>query len=86
MTYRRRYRLTRTMLAAVSLAFIATVWPAGNARPDSPTNNPSPSTCWEDEPCWDCFHMGNHVCGPTVDDSGMWWPCWAGDYPCEEEG
>lgn len=21
-------------------------------------------TCQEDEPCWDCNAMGNHVCGP----------------------
>jgi hypothetical protein len=21
-------------------------------------------TCYEDEPCWDCATMGNHICGP----------------------
>lgn len=25
----------------------------------------SPVTCQEDEPCWDCQTMGNHVCGPN---------------------
>jgi hypothetical protein len=21
--------------------------------------------CQEDDPCWDCHMMGNHVCGPV---------------------
>lgn len=33
MSYRRRYRLTRTYAAAITAAFVFTVWPAGNASP-----------------------------------------------------
>lgn len=26
---------------------------------------PKAKTCQEDEPCWDCHTMGNHICGPS---------------------
>lgn len=29
-------------------------------------NEQQPGTCQEDDPCWDCSTMGNHVCGPVV--------------------
>lgn len=26
----------------------------------------TPAPCEEDEPCWDCKTMGNHICGPVA--------------------
>jgi len=29
---------------------------------------PDPAPCQEDDPCWDCATMGNHICSPTQAD------------------
>ncbi|MEO7555482.1 MAG: hypothetical protein ABIV94_02605, partial [Acidimicrobiales bacterium] len=34
--------------------------------PGTITTTNTPTSCQEDDPCWDCSTMGNHVCGPTV--------------------
>lgn len=31
---------------------------------NKPHDTPPAVTCAEDDPCWDCHTMGNHVCGP----------------------
>lgn len=33
--------------------------------PDDIRQSITQSTCYEDEPCWDCHTMGNRICGPT---------------------
>ena len=38
--------------------------------------------CWEDQPCWERGPKGVTL----TDDHGVWWPCWAIDEPCEDEG
>lgn len=35
-----------------------------------PTVNPMPISCQEDDPCWDCHTMGNHICGTFWYDGG----------------
>lgn len=37
------------------------------------------TACEEDQDCWDCTTMGNHVCGPTVETGEP--PVPPGDYP-----
>lgn len=41
------------------------------AVPDQPAPAPpavtAPAPCQEDDPCWDCSTMGNHLCGPAVE-------------------
>lgn len=60
---------------------------------------PAHAACQEDEACWDWRTMGNR-CGrdslsepvrcageqPELERTGMWWPCWAFDVPCDVEG
>lgn len=29
-----------------------------------PNGNPASQPCNEDQPCWNCLTMGNHICGP----------------------
>jgi hypothetical protein len=31
--------------------------------PEPMTHKPK-DVCYEDEPCWNCETMGNHICGP----------------------
>lgn len=40
--------------------------PALNAPFTTTTRTLAP--CMEDEPCWDCSTMGNHLCGPTKEN------------------
>jgi hypothetical protein len=45
-----------------------------------PKLEPHEAKCYEDMECWDCYTMGNKMCG----GDRTWWPCWAADYPCQE--
>ena len=73
--------IRRTLL---TLALVATaVSPVALHGAVTPAD---PAACWEDEPCFDCFTMGNGSCGLLVDDQGQWWPCHLIDRPCDEEG
>jgi hypothetical protein len=38
---------------------------AGCTQTHIPQPRPTPR-CEEDQPCWDCRTMGNHICGPTT--------------------
>jgi hypothetical protein len=73
------------------------------AKPDVGTPNSAPApertqypepialspaeSCQEDQPCWDCTKMGNHICGaeaaPDGITKGTIWPCiaWSGEEP-----
>lgn len=63
------------MLAGLAVG-AAAVWGAGEASATSfhepiggvqELRTMAPlRVCQEDEPCWDCHTMGNHVCGPAV--------------------
>ena len=80
----RRTFLTLALLAS-SVAPVALLDEPGATMLQDPAR-PAPAVCHEDEPCFDCFTMGNGVCGVLVDDQGVWWPCWAIARPCDEEG
>ena len=41
--------------------------PAAIAKVATPAPTSAPVQCEEDQPCWDCHTMGNHICGPTSD-------------------
>lgn len=58
----RRVLLCFTVAVAVTLVLLAI-----NSRLDKDRifNGPTSQTrCQEDDPCWDCSTMGNHICGP----------------------
>lgn len=69
-------------LPLTALAVIVSGLTIGAAIPDSggsvtrPTTSPA-AACEEDQPCWDCSLMGDHICGPLTDaerDHG--WAVW----------
>lgn len=71
-----RYRMLITA-AAISFAAASCTLPANHPHynptaPKPPTTSYPPTTftppatpCHEDDPCWNCATMGNHICGPT---------------------
>ena len=54
--------LTLAALAASVLLLVSAAVHAGRAlAPSAPS--PSLAHCVEDDPCWNCSTMGNHICG-----------------------
>lgn len=54
------------------LALVAVGWAAVAHVPDQARRDVGvvqQHRCEEDEPCWDCSTMGNHVCGPRPANS-----------------
>lgn len=59
-----------TRLALVVALYLVTAFPAGFLALEhwAVTRTDSANVrCEEDEPCWNCETMGNHVCGPVGD-------------------
>lgn len=55
------YRAVWALIAFAVIYFGGHVAVAAMRGNFPPTERPP---CMEDEPCWDCTTMGNHVCGP----------------------
>lgn len=72
-------KLTRTLaIPALALAVIAGGLSIGATLPGVEPPTPAPAAaCLEDEPCWNCETMGNHICGtltpPDIEDA---WDLW----------
>jgi hypothetical protein len=49
----------------------------GSTVTHQPPQHPATAPCQEDQPCWNCETMGNHVCGRVnvelYDDHGKQW-------------
>lgn len=63
-------RLTRKLaIPALALAVLAGGLTLGAALPTEGVGPPTPTTqtCMEDQPCWDCESMGNHICGTLTE-------------------
>lgn len=82
MSARRRLRLWRTAACVFALAFIGTVWPAGDARAELYEDGAGVILGWQfctpGGSCADVEH-------PELYRTGIWWPCWAVDVPCSED-
>lgn len=66
-------------LPLAALAVIGAGLTIGASLPDpSPAPGVGVSTpCQEDQPCWDCSLMGNHICGPLTDaERQNGWAVW----------
>lgn len=63
-TASRVIRLVVLAFAGLAMFLTYTYASGAHAAPVVVTHNAAPNTCQEDEACWDCTSMGNHVCGP----------------------
>ena len=65
-------------LAAESVVAPISVQPAAVATPEPA------AICYEDQPCWDCRHMGNLTCGEgaVLPDGSTALAGWYGDPDC----
>ena len=60
------------MKRRIAVGLLALALAAGCYKPGDITNTNIPDgQCHEDDACWDCSTMGNHICGPDQ-------PCSAG--------
>lgn len=57
---------TRVVAAVLSVALVLGAYEWRDARTLRAVERYE--HCAEDEPCWDCHTMGNHLCGPTTTD------------------
>lgn len=60
-----RLKFLTTVAIATLIASCVVLWIGAN-NSASPRPAPRPTTivrCAEDDPCWDCRTMGNHICG-----------------------
>lgn len=51
-----KVKVLTLLLGAVAFAAIAFATPPTQAQP-----------CQEDQPCWNCATMGNHICGDPLE-------------------
>lgn len=60
----RKYR-RRVVAALVVTGVAAGSWLGAHFDPPEaiPSTDPMVIRCHEDEPCWNCETMGNHICG-----------------------
>lgn len=47
------------------IASLAVLTAGCAAGPNQGPSGPAAADCVEDDACWNCSTMGNHVCGPT---------------------
>lgn len=50
----------KRLLATIGLALVMLT----ACQPDHTPNVTTTTRCVEDDPCWNCATMGNHLCGP----------------------
>lgn len=69
-------------IAALVGAGVGMAWPDPAPGVAAPTPSPAytlTELCQEDDPCWDCAEMGNHICGGTEltdADRAAGWDAW----------